>query len=904
MADYPGRNPFPARGTSSAEETSLPDFLHDWAQHTPTAPLSTVRETERLAEDYMRGFEHEPGRDGSLGCLYGSHGVGKTHAARHMMAFLHGENPQTVQLYLKFQENDFVAAYRRLVSQLPQHLLEDLSQRYRDTLTKDLTARITSASTGDADERPPSARMIDLIEPVRVDAGEVLEEQAKEIAAVAGNGPVFQRALSFLLRPEFSDAAYDWLCGRPISADSSRALGVSNQIDDPLTCRYGLQLLTTLVTRAGRPFVLVLDQCEKFLLEDGRPVRANFGLVQGLVEQIPKASGMLLLLSSEAAWNHMPPDLRQRIGTGAVHMLPLTPDEARMVLSTYINTTRPGPDAGIRPFTEAGLLELLRQCGGNIRLLLQLAWVSFDASVPGSVIDADSVTSASARRGRYLTLSDLGTLVEKKLLSAGLTTERVEAEGQTVVFQVSDRQEPRAVVMLNGALFHESEIAPLLDEVRPDRHRVFTALVVTGYISPPLLDVLGNAAHRVLIADRSPAFSRQLDELVEQVATALSEHAPAGLDETLRRLNSRLDGLSSSQPRGATLDRDVGEAAEQHERDRPPSGWQVRRNALTGRIAEARAARAHADWEEFRKARAQVVAEYRMHRRRLAAAVCATLLIIGVSIATQALTTVSPASMLLTAAAVAGLATAVGTAVKLTGAARSRPNVQLASRRDLDQLARELRHSGGVDSPDPVIRYASALRENPDESHQLLVDALLVEPMSFIRQAIGHRLAMAKAAPADCVTEVLHGLRERVPEILLLLAREQRHTGPARPPRVLRDLPPDLRVLVALANPSAVELADGAVTRSPAESVLATLGVRGVKHPFARAFQKGSAELAPVEFPPNDLRAAARLLSPLEPGGFGTYDWLPVIAEIDDLYLFFEEVLYHQEKNHHHRRDP
>jgi hypothetical protein len=885
MADYPVHNPFPARGTSSAEETSLPDFLRDWARHTPTAPLSSVRETERLAKDYIRGFAH----DGGLACLYGAHGVGKTHAARHAMAFLHSENPQTVQLYLRFQEDDFVAAYRRLVSQLPQHLLEELSQRYRDTLTHDLAARAGSDQSGSGAIDDVSARMI---ESVRVESGEMLEEQAKEIAAVTGNGPAFQRALSFLLRPEFSDAAYDWLCGRPIRADASRALGVSDQINDPLTCRYGLQLLTTLVTRAGRPFVLVLDQCEKFLLADGHPVRANLGILQGLVEQIPKASGMLLLLSSEAAWNHMPPDLHQRIGTGAVLMPPLAPDEARLVLSTYINASRPGPDAGIWPFTGAGLLELLRQSGGNIRLLLQLSWVSFDAATPGSVIDAESVAAAAGRRGRHATLSDLGTLVEKKLLSAGLATERAEVEGRATVFQVSDRQESRAVIVVSEALFHEEEVAPLLHEVRPDRHRGFTALVATGYISPTLLDVLRKAVHQVLIADRSPAFSRQLEELVAQV-TALPEPAPANLGETLRTLSSRLDDLRSAQLRAP--DRDLTEVTEQPGRERPPSGWQVRRTTLTGRIAEARKARAEADWEEFRKARTKVVAEYRLRRSRLVAAICATLLMVVVGVATQAFATVTPASILLTVAA------SIRTAVKPTTV--SRPNVLLTVRRDLDRLARELHHPGGIDSTDPVIRYARVRRENPDESHHLLLNALVAEPLALVRQAIGDRLAKSKLAPADCVEEVLHGLREGVPEILLLLTRQQQHTSPARPPRVLRDLPPELRILVALANPASVELADGAVAEGPADTVLAALGVRGAGHPLALAYRKGSAELSPVEMPPNDLRAAARLLSPLEPEGLGTYDWLPVITKVDNLYLFFEEVLYHQEKNRPHRRE-
>jgi len=173
---------------------------------------------------------------------------------------------------------------------------------------------------------------------------------------------------------------------------------------------------------------------------------------------------------------------------------------------------------------------------------------------------------------------------------------------------------------------------------------------------------------------------------------------------------------------------------------------------------------------------------------------------------------------------------------------------------------------------------------------------MLLEPLALVRQAMGRRLAVTERSPADCVADVLSGLREQIPEVLLLLARGQRHAESDRPPRVLRDLPPELRVLVAIANPESLELADGAISKHPAEAALAALGVRGVRHPLARAFRGGVAETVPIEIPSNELRATARLLSPLEQDGLGTYDWLPLVAEIDELYLFFEKLLHYQEE--------
>ncbi|MEV0350711.1 hypothetical protein AB0H88_33425 [Nonomuraea sp. NPDC050680] len=914
MLEHPARNPFPARGISSAEETSLAEFLRDWSRRTPTAILPGVREAQRWATDYLRGFADDRTRDGGLACLYGAHGVGKTHAARHMMAFVNDADPRAVQLYLRFQEDDFVAEYRRLVSQLSQDLLTDLSLRYLGTLAGDRAGHADGPASRGAvlsavGDDP--ARVYDLFGTHQVEAGEVLEEQAKEIAAVAGSGPEFQRALSFLLRPEFAGVAYDWLCGRPISPDAARALGVSGQIDDPLTCRYGLQLLTRLVTRSGRPFVLVLDQCEKFLPPDGSSVTANIGLLQSLVEVIPQASGLLLLVSNDTLWDRLPPDLRQRIGTGACHMLPLTPDEARLVLGAYISAAGPGPGESIWPFTDSGLLELLRHSGGNLRLLLQLSWASFEAAWPVSVIDAELVTSASARHSHSPSLAELAMLVETRLLAAGLTIERTETVDGGVSFHLPDRREPRALVKLSEAVFFDDEIANALQTVTQTRHvrtggrPVFTALLATGYVSPPVLTGLRGAVHVVLVADGSPGFPGRLDELVERIAAMPpKDEEPGAFDDTLRAIVEHLEELNSERrAEMMILTRNLTAVSErlEHQAPKAPPEWPPKRAELVGRIAEARAARAAADWAEFRNARAEVVRERSSRLRMLAAAVIA-----AVVTTAAALATVSLMSIQLTVALFAGTAVAATAAWFLWRRFAAfdvrRANAPLESRRDLDQLARELREYADPRSADPVGRYAHALSEDPDSGYRALTEAMLVEPLALVRQAIGRRLAVSERSPADCVAEVQRGLRERIPEVLLLLARGQRRAESDRPPRVLRDLPPELRVLVAIANPGSPELADGAVSKHPAEAALAALGVRGSRHPLARAFRDGMAEVVPIEIPSNELRATARLLSPLEQespleqDGLGTYDWLPLVAEIDELYLFFEKLLHHQEE--------
>jgi hypothetical protein len=915
MTEYPTRNPFPARGTSSGEESFQPEILHHWAEHTPTAPLPGVRGAERMAEEYVRGFKDEVTRLGGIGCLYGAHGVGKTHAARRMMARIDLQDSRTVQLYLRFQDDDFVAAYRGLASQLPQSLLTDLSLRYLGTLAGD-RAEALPGPPGKGEIRSAvgedPASVYTFFDAHVVEEGEVLEEQAKEIAAVAGGDPHFQRALEFLRRPEYSHAAYDWLCGRPISPEAALAIGVGGQINDPQTCRYGLQLLATLVTRGGRPFVLVLDQCEKFLLDDGVLVPRSLGILQSLAEVVPRVGGMLLLIVSEVGWERMPPDLRQRVGPGAYHMLPLTPEEAEMVLGVYMAAARQSADRDIWPITRGGLLELLRHSGGNIRLLLQLAWAAFEAKGARPEIDESLVATASARHRRFPTLSELAMTVEAKLLAAGLTAERAEAEGDaTMSFHFPDRRTPRAVVKLSQAVFFVDEVSnaaemiAVAQDVSADHGPVFTGLLVCGYVSPAVLDALRGAVHRVVVADGSATFHRRVDELMGEVSSAVAgrergRQDPAALDSTLRELRLILEALSvERREEAAALSHNLAQVADRLAQEEPKgrSGWSARRDELTSRIAQARKDRAASDWEEFRNARQSIVRQRRTHIALVAAAVLVALSAVGLGAAISAATgsfAAFAAAAVVTAAAVVFVWFLVS---RMRTVPVRRAAAPLESPRDLVRLARELRPHADPVSPDPAVRYAYALKEDPPgEAHGRLVEILLAEPLALVRQALGRHLAMWPPSPAECVDEVLRGMREDVAEVLLLVARRQPHAEPNRLPRTLRELPPKMRILVALANPDAPELADGALCNGPADAVLAALGVRGTGLPLARAFRSRMADAGTIDIAPNHLRAAAHLLSPFERDGLGSYDWLPLISEIDELFLFFEELLYYQDE--------
>ena len=45
-----------------------------------------------------------------------------------------------------------------------------------------------------------------------------------------------------------------------------------------------------------------------------------------------------------------------------------------------------------------------------------------------------------------------------------------------------------------------------------------------------------------------------------------------------------------------------------------------------------------------------------------------------------------------------------------------------------------------------------------------------------------------------------------------------------------------------------------------------------------------------------DLRTAIRRVSPFEPNGLGTYDYLRMISDVDEVFLFCSQLLFYNER--------
>jgi Domain of unknown function (DUF4062) len=546
------RNPFPSYATASLDERPADAVAGGGAFDLPTADLPVIRELWKPYEIYLGEFTEGRINHGQVAFLHGVHGAGKTHAVLYSLERVQALLPAgdlAYRFYVKAADNNFIAFYRRLMGQLDLTALRNISLRFLGIITGEEAGKALGA-----DEearwleqlREAPDRVYTLYEQLVVEPGAVLETQAAELAGIVGGREEFQRALTFLLDPALEEPAYAWLTGRDVTASEASRLGVSGPITDPQLCRYGIQLLVSMCTRIGKPVIVVIDQCERLVLDENAELHMpNVGLLHSLIEAVPRERGMLVLVGSDDAWRALPTDFRQRIGSNDVLAPILTPDQAVEVLTVYVAAVA-GETAhdDSFPFTRDAILALLELSGGNIRRLLQAAWGVFQAT-SGEEITRAAVARAADQVTGSTSRDEAERAIERVLLEEGVTFVQPWRQGAMQAdYGVLAGSEAHVLIRISQAVFYndEAHIAlgslSLIRQLQREGLAARVVLIVLGYCSPEVLSQLKRAAHDVFVYE-GEAVAEQLRGVVRQMPGQGQQSAAMNrdrLDEVYRAL--------------------------------------------------------------------------------------------------------------------------------------------------------------------------------------------------------------------------------------------------------------------------------------------------------------------------------------------------------------------------------
>jgi hypothetical protein len=979
--------------------------------------------------------------------VHGEHGSGKTHAlARAMRVLLTPNSGTPVQvLYVRADSPDLLSFYRKLMSQVSLPKLRELCRLARAQYAREelaaarglgpaaLDTAVAAAELAAERDHGPAALDAavaaagaggDWVERAFVTADlqatAVLDRQISDLVREGMRRKDFERAIPSLLNRDLDEIAYRWLTGEWLPDSDLRALGITENIDDSLKIRAGIQALLILSHRAGQPVALLIDQIEALVASEGGSLHLdNIGTLRGVLETVVSNSGLLLAAIRESTWYALPPDLRQRFGPSEIAMTGITEREATELVALYVSRWASDEQLTTYPFLPDGLREVLVSSEGNIRRFIQLCCLVFTVAAPAQrVIDgALARTVLSEQTEPVPSRATLRQWLTDLLAAAHAPYEAdFSLDDALADFAVRDAAGDgiRAFIVVTDALVGQSELSAarrtldLVERVQSHDRPAAVVLVVGGYLSPEVAGEL-TKVHRVLVvtgesglgdlaalvtdlssparadaverttvsiyAEQVLATEASLREQLDQVlstdaalrgrldqalhaSTSLADHVEQMLakdNSLLRRLDQVLAALAAIEADRneqqsilaaginalgrAQGDRrqtdDTGEAARQ---------WRTTEEGLRDKILAARDKRQGEDLAELERLRVRAL------RRRLGTVLAWLVPVVAFIALAPFLLVEQPPHVIFPTWLVAVLAGVSAVVLQifwpiLTYRREGDLRRPVTSKPELTRLARSyvqgklsyprLKSPAMLSSSNPQIVYAAGIQTGILDKYDL-TQALAKQRSAIARRSLTRKLAAdygisgfqavldtigtdsAAAAAFDGLTIArspeMPARKKRVPQSLgdLDVSNSIRRSVPELLPDELSDtLTSELRVvaqiygfIVLYAEPNI--LADFIQPNvryrheHRSESELEhERHLRDYGRKLRQCYDEGDEALllrTLPRFTERQLRSAAATLSPFETGKAGTFDWLDKIADLDEMYLFFQKCLFYLER--------
>lgn len=619
----------------------------------------------------------------------------------------------------------------------------------------------------------------------------------------------------------------------------------------------------------------------------------------------------------------------------AFTVLPKTP--LRLV-SAFSEQFQEGSEE-IYPFEEKGVQAMLRNGGGNVRKLLQMCATAFEMAFPEHEIIGDKLVEKMLRKEKRVNITNRLVMneIEKLISERSLSFTRSYKVGASLVdFAVlAPDGVPHLLVKLSEALFFKEEAdhalssVDLINQVRQKDLPAQVILVVLGYASPQVTDLLRSLAHETIVYEPEN-FALKFGGVLDRLKTSLpvvSTPRPDidALQSDLNKVREALDQIATTRSHETlSLEEQLKKILSQQSlagRERVGENarllWNQERRQIEERIREVRKSQQKTDLEELERLHSKAAAEANQRRIWMAGIMGLFGLVLGFSLVfviagefyLDFLTTALTAGLFLM------VVLAAGSAIR-SQFSQPRRLRELASEvtsiEELNRLVRAAvisvpekeRGSSYVGmllhNSNPHLRFAGALAADPQEHRILLVEALLAERSSIVRRVIARQLANLGEKLEFVFDEVSF---ETTPELAYLV--ESAAARKSLEPGHLRRMPVLLQTLAVIAA-RPLDYGRYLVEEMPKSRSLAFELAYAELEDFSRdlsgsglgqAFQTGlSGDLSYLEkITEPQIQNAMRELSPFEEGGLGTFDSLENISKIDQYYIFFRQLAFYKE---------
>ncbi|GGU66993.1 hypothetical protein [Lentzea flava] len=470
---------------------------------TVSVPTPAIRE----ALDLLDGFLQAPpdsGRHGNVIAVVGEYGTGKSHLVGDLLyhAETHSDPDRTRAVYLEAEQKTFVNLYKRFVEHLECDDVRDrVREFYADVLAdalagSDFTANVARAvRNGDLDP-------VDAVERLGLMESKHLGELQRLLGRVTRN-TAFGTALTLLLRPGFTAAAWEWLTGHtPDQVLVDR--GLTSAIATEEAALEAMGVFAVLYSHRDRRFIVAIDELNKVVSASRKPTENAIDAFKKMLDVFAGARALLVLSGLPDSFEVLGKDVGQRVGR-VISVAPLTVDDTLELIRQ--SQARIGRGERLHPFDEQSVRYLVKVTEGNARRIVRLCHKLYrlardEAREPeqGRVTDA-MIRQAARDRSTFGTIDNVRTEIRRVVNGLGLEYVRDQllnrdTDSRADYWLPVGTDNAGCAVLLTESVLVEAEAEALVNRatyIQAAVERTELILVVIGLVHEDLLSRLGAA---------------------------------------------------------------------------------------------------------------------------------------------------------------------------------------------------------------------------------------------------------------------------------------------------------------------------------------------------------------------------------------------------------------------------
>jgi hypothetical protein len=500
-------NPFPHGTVVSESGTRLADF-HG----------TSWKEAGKLIAVYRENYFAPAPASGLVMGVRGRFGSGKTHLVFQLQEDFAREPLVTRTVYAKIDHPDFLDLYKlyfapKIIEQLNMVVAMHLAKllRVRTSGTELGAPSLPNIALKAVDEALASSpeHVLELVEQDLLPVGGLSQALDADVEATSsGLHRDFFRAYTKLREPTWSKAAVRWFEGDSLTPEERDDLGLHTlQIAQPDQARKAMRFLLEVHRKADVPLLLCVDEFERFAVRGAPEDQRTFpGFLKDLAEMFESTGNAFLLCGAEVAWRQLTGDTFDRIRRERIVEVALTDAEAEGLLAVYCeNSGRKLPDT-FDPGVTAFLIELSER---NARRMLNISYGAFELAKGQRKIAQPDVRKAAAEAladdQRFQSMDES---VLRVASAQGLGVARQLSVGSaTVDYALAESADQPIFLIVMRSSFKTDEVgagrsaAAAVTEVKKSRPRARAAMIVLGYSTGEVRELLERVADAVLVYD-------------------------------------------------------------------------------------------------------------------------------------------------------------------------------------------------------------------------------------------------------------------------------------------------------------------------------------------------------------------------------------------------------------------